>query len=85
MPECQFMRDTDLFQLALGLVPPWQVKACAFDAERKRLDIEMDFFRGGRFPCPQCAKADCPVHDTSMQKWRRCGATIRMRLGRQSG
>ena len=64
------MRDTDLFQLALGLVPPWQVKACAFDAERKRLDIEIDFFRGGRFPCPQCAKADCPVHDTSMQKWR---------------
>ena len=64
------MRDTDLFQLALGLVPPWQVKACAFDAERKRLDIEIDFFRGGRFPCPECAKADCPVHDTSMQEWR---------------
>ena len=37
------MRDTDLFQLALGLVPPWMVKACAFDAERKRLDIEIDY------------------------------------------
>jgi hypothetical protein len=24
------MRDTDLMQLALGLVPPWQVKACTF-------------------------------------------------------
>ena len=64
------MRDTDLFQLALGLVPPWMVKACAFDADAKRLDIEIDFARGGRFPCPVCAKADCPVHDTSMQEWR---------------
>ena len=64
------MRDTDLFQLALGLVPPWMVKACAFDAEKRRLDIEIDFARGGRFPCPHCGKADCPVHDTSMQEWR---------------
>ena len=64
------MRDVDLFQLALGLVPPWMVKACNFDAAKKRLDIEIDFARGGRFPCPHCAKADCPVHDTSMQEWR---------------
>jgi transposase len=46
------------------------VKACAFDAARKRLDIEIDFARGGRFPCPLCDRADCPVHDTSMQQWR---------------
>jgi transposase len=46
------------------------VKVCAFDAERKRLDIEIDFARGGRFPCPACARADCPVHDTSMLEWR---------------
>jgi transposase len=64
------MRDTDLFQLALGLVPPWMVKACNFDAAKKRLDIEIDFARGGRFPCPQCATPDCPVHDTAMQTWR---------------
>ena len=64
------MRDTDLFQLALGLVPPWMVKACAFDAEARRLDIEIDFARGGHFPCAQCGKADCPVHDTAMQTWR---------------
>jgi transposase len=64
------MRDTDLMQLALGLIPPWMVKVCAFDAEARRLDIEIDFARGGRFPCPHCAKADCPVHDTAMQTWR---------------
>ena len=64
------MRDTDLLQLALGLVPPWMVKAATFDAEARRLDIEIDFARGGRFPCPHCAKVDCPVHDTAMQTWR---------------
>ena len=62
------MRDTDLMQLALGLIPPWMVKACAFDAQKRRLDIEIDFARGGRFPCPQCGTADCPVHDTAMQE-----------------
>jgi hypothetical protein len=51
------MRDTDLLQLALGLVPPWMVKAATFDAEARRLDIEIDFARGGRFPCPHCAHA----------------------------
>ena len=64
------MRDVDLFQLALSLVPPWLVKAVNFDAARKRLDIEIDFKTGGRFPCPDCAKADCPTHDTVMKEWR---------------
>ena len=64
------MRDSDLFQLALGLLPPWMVKTCRFDAATKRLDIDIDFGRGGRFPCPECARADCPVHDTAMKTWR---------------
>jgi len=64
------MRNTDLFQLALGLVPPWLVNDVRFDVNKKRLDIEIDFARGGRFPCPHCNAADCPVHDTTMQKWR---------------
>ena len=64
------MRDTDLFQLALGLLPPWMVETCRFDAATKRLDIDIDFGRGGRFPCPECARADCPVHDTVVKTWR---------------
>jgi hypothetical protein len=58
------MRDIDLFQLALGLVPPWMVVDAKFDVDKKRLDIEIDFKTGGRFACPECGKADCPVHDT---------------------
>ena len=64
------MRDVDLFQLALGLVPPWMVKDCKFEVTTKRLDIGIDFKTGGRFPCPDCATADCPTHDTVMKTWR---------------
>ena len=64
------MRDTDLFQLALCLMLPWMVAAAKFDADAKRLDIEIDFTRGGRFPCPACDKADCPTHDTDTKTWR---------------
>jgi transposase len=64
------MRDIDLFQLALGLVPPWMVADAKFDAEKKRLDIEIGFKTGGRFACPECGKADCPVHDTVKKTWR---------------
>jgi transposase len=64
------MRDIDLFQLALGLVPPWMVVDAKFDADKKRLDIEIDFKTGGRFACPECGKADCPVHDTVKKTWR---------------
>jgi transposase len=64
------MRDVDLFQLALGLVPPWMVAAANFDADKKRLDLELDFKTGGRFACPQCKKPNCPVHDTVRKTWR---------------
>jgi transposase len=64
------LRDTHLFQLALGLTPPWHVKAVRFDAAARRLDIELDFKRGARFACPDCGKAQCPVHDTVEKTWR---------------
>jgi len=64
------MRDADLFQLALGLVPPWMIKTVNFDADKKRLDLEIDFKTGGRFPCPDCGTVDCPTHDTVMKTWR---------------
>ena len=73
------MRDTDLLQLALGLVPPLMVKAANLDAEARRLDIEIDFIKGGRFPCPHCAKTDTGQGHTysetprqSLCKWEAC-------------
>jgi transposase len=64
------MRDTDLFQMALGLVPPWMVKRSAFDATAKRLDIYLDFGKGSRFLCPECGAPDCPAYDTEEKIWR---------------
>jgi len=64
------MRDTNLMQLALGLTPPWTVTRSDFDAAAKRLDIQIDFAPGSRFPCPNCGTADCPVHDTERMSWR---------------
>jgi hypothetical protein len=49
------MRDTDLFQVALGVKPPWVVQKSEFDATAKRLDIYLDFATGSRFVCPQWA------------------------------
>ena len=64
------MRDIELFQAALGLADPWYVKACRFDAKAKRLDIDIDFKRGARFPCPEGNGMNCPVHDTVEKQWR---------------
>ena len=41
------VRDTALLQLALGLTPPWSVSRADFDAQARRLDIQIDFALGG--------------------------------------
>ena len=64
------MRDTNLLQLALGLTPPWTVTRSDFDPDAKRLDIQIDFAPGSRFPCPSCGAADCPAYDTEQMTWR---------------
>jgi len=64
------MKDTELFQLAMGLIPPWQVLQCAFDKEQGRLDITIDFVRGGAFLCPECNRAGCKAYDTEGRTWR---------------
>jgi transposase len=63
------MRDTELFQMALALVPPWKVKASTFDPTQRRLEILIDFPEGERLPCPICGAA-CRVHDTESKTWR---------------
>jgi transposase len=64
------MQDTDLFQMALGLFPPWLVESCTFDREQKQLDIYIDFSRGGEFACPECGHPGCKAYDTVDKVWR---------------
>lgn len=64
------MKDTDLFQMALGLIPPWLVDRSEFDPERKQLDIYIDFSRGGQFTCAGCGSEGCKAYDTVDKVWR---------------
>ena len=64
------MRDTDLFQAALGLSPPWVVSRSEFDADLKQLDLHIDFSPGSRFACASCGADGCPVHDAREKQWR---------------
>ncbi len=64
------MQDTDLFQMALGLFPPWLVERCDFDPEKKQLDIYVHFSRGGEFACPECGRQGCKAYDTLNKVWR---------------
>ena len=64
------MKDTDIFQQALGLVSPWQVKSSTFDINLKQLDIVLSFAAGSKFTCPSCKQSGLSIHDTIEKKWR---------------
>ena len=64
------MKEVDIFQMALGLTPPWEVASCEFSAEKKRLDIRLAFPRGSVFACPECGRTDLKAHDTVEKTWR---------------
>lgn len=64
------MQENELFQMALGLQPPWQVDHCSFAVEPGRLDIYLDFPKGAVFACPVCGVASCKAYDTEALTWR---------------
>ena len=64
------MQDRDLFALALGLSKPWFVSSVEFEPENKRLELFIDFERGGTFACPECGTAGCKAYDTEERTWR---------------
>lgn len=56
--------------MALGLVEPWYVSAVELEPEEKRVDLVIDFKRGGTFVCPECGTAGCKAYDTEERTWR---------------
>lgn len=58
-----------IFEKALGVEEPWFIETTTFDADKKRLDIRINFKRGWRFPLEEGGTA-CPVHDTEEKAWR---------------
>jgi len=64
------MDQQDVFALALGLSgTPWKVVEIRFDGDLKRLNIEVDFPPGSRFPHPGSGEA-CAVYDSERRCWR---------------
>ena len=63
------MNENELFQAALGLLPPWLVSRCTFEQSPGRLDIHLDFPRGSVFPCPVCG-VPSKAYDTTELTWR---------------
>lgn len=64
------MRELELFGQALGLEWPWRVERTEFDAGERRLDLYLEFERGGTFTCPECGAGGCKAHDTTEKSWR---------------
>jgi transposase len=64
------LTQEELFKLALNLESPWIIKSIDIDIEEKQLDIQIGFERGSKFPCPQCGKQECNIHDTIERTWR---------------
>lgn len=64
------MNEKQVFGLALGLEgTPWRVTDIRFDPEHRRLDIDLDFPPGSRFPHPDTGQPS-PIHDTLQRTWR---------------
>ena len=58
-----------LFEVALGLTPPWSVTSVAFDEATKVLSIGVDFAAGSRFAV-EGVEGEHPVHDTLPKRYR---------------
>lgn len=64
------MDQKDVFAVALGLTgTPWKVVSVSFDADLKRLNIDLDFPPGSRFPHPDTGQP-CAVYDSEQRSWR---------------
>ena len=60
----------ELFERALGLEKPWRLERTSFQEAERRLDLYIDFERGGTFACPECGRGDCKAYDTTERSWR---------------
>jgi transposase len=62
--------QAQIFSQALNIHKPWYLTKIEFMREERRLDIWVDFERGAKFACPDCAGEECIVHDTVEKEWR---------------
>lgn len=64
---------TELFQQALHINAPWLIKSVDFNADRKRLDIYIDFKKGSTFADPDATSDPAKMYkayDTVKKTWQ---------------
>jgi transposase len=64
---------TELFQQALHINSPWLIKSIDFNAEKKRLDIHIDFKRGSTFADPDAEEGKVKfykAYDSVQKTWQ---------------
>lgn len=67
------MNIESLFSEALGIESPWKITGVAFNSERKRLDIKVDFIRGSTFEYKDESTEEAKhykAYDTVEKTWR---------------
>lgn len=61
----------NLFEQALNINTPWFISNIEFDADKKRMDIEIDFEKGATFRVDEDGvTGDFKVYDTTKRTWR---------------
>lgn len=58
-----------LFEKALKLDPPWEVRKIELHEDQKTVNIFIDFPKGSLFPCPRCNTLS-KAYDTTEKRWR---------------
>ena len=64
---------TELFQQALHIHAPWLIKSIDFNADKKRLDIYIDFKKGSTFVDPDTTSGSAKMYkayDTVKKTWQ---------------
>ena len=61
---------SDVLSAILELKPPWKISAAEVDIDARRVAVDVDFERGGRFTCAKCGQGGAPVHDAAHGVWR---------------
>ena len=72
IPPPLFMM-TELFQQALHINAPWLIKSVDFNADKKRLDIYIDFKKGSTFVDPDAtadSSKEYKAYDTVQKTWQ---------------
>lgn len=67
--QSRWMTPESRFTAALALEEGWKVERCEFAGDPQRLILKLDFDRGQRFACSQCAQL-CGAHDSLSKEWR---------------